>query len=242
MPTVIDWNKYKNASLDEKIQMLQEGAENGDALCQFGYGYHLEKTDHDTAMHWFEESDKQGFLLASHALGFYSTGFKASSHLYTSAECGCTASWLTLGCCYENCDEVRDRFLAYQCYLNTVQWEYHDDMFKKMLGPIYSDELWDALALNRASCIATAQYLLGWLYIDASHVINDTKTGIEWLTKASENGNWKATYTLGYFYANGSYNIKQNPEKAKRLLESLKNNVSKSEQEKLRFALSLCNR
>ena len=88
--------------------------------------------------------------------------------------------------------------------------------------------------------MAAAQYLLGRLYIDASHVINDIDTGIEWLTKASKNGNWDATYKLGYFYANGSYGIKRDPENAKRLLEPLKKNVDKSEQEKLRFALSLC--
>ena len=111
---------------------------------------------------------------------------------------------------------------------------------KDLLGPIYSDDLWDALALDGASCVAAAQYLLGRLYIDASHVINDIDTGIEWLTKASKNGNWDATYKLGYFYANGSYGIKRDPENAKRLLEPLKKNVDKSEQEKLRFALSLC--
>ena len=237
---MIDWNKYENASLEEKSQMLKAGAENGDALCQFGYGYHLVEIDNKTALHWFEESAKQGFALASHALGFYSTGFKALLWLSTSAECGCTASWLALGCCYEDCPEVRDRFLAYQCYLNVVQEEYHEDMLKKLLGPIYSDDLWDALALDGASCVAAAQYLLGRLYIDANHVTNDINTGIEWLTKASENGNWDAAYTLGYFYAKGSYGIRRDTEKAKRLLEPLKNNVDKSQMEKLRFALSLC--
>lgn len=237
---MIDWNKYENASLEEKSQMLKEGAEKGDALCQFGYGYHLVEIDNKTALHWFEESAKQGFILAYHAIGFYSTGFKALLWLSTSAECGCTASWLALGCCYEDCSEVRDRFLAYQCYLNVVQEEYHEDMLKKMLGPIYSDDLWDALALDGASCVAAAQYLLGRLYIDANHVTNDINTGIEWLTKASENGNWDAAYTLGYFYAKGSYGIRRDTEKAKRLLEPLKNIVDKSQQEKLRFALSLC--
>ncbi len=240
MSTVINWNKYEQAPEEEKIRLLKEGAENGDALCQFGYGYHLVDNDKERAMYWFEESAKQGFALASHALGFYSTGFKASLYLYTSAECGCTASWLALGCCYENCSEVRDRFLAYQCYLNMVQEEYHEDKLKKLLGPIYSDDLWDALALDGASCVAAAQYLLGRLYIDANHVTNDINTGIEWLTKASENGNWDAAYTLGYFYAKGSYGIRRDTEKAKRLLEPLKKNVDKSEQEKLRFALSLC--
>ena len=241
MATIIDWSKYDNATLDGKIQMLKEGAEKGDALCQFGYGYHLVEIDKGTAMHWFEESAKQGFALASHALGFYSTGFKASLYLYTSAECGCTASWLALGLYYENCCEVRDRFLAYQCYLNVVQEEYHEDKLKKLLGPIYSDDLWNALSLDGASCVATAQYLLGRLYIDANHVTNDINTGIEWLTKASENGNWDAAYTLGYFYAKGSYGIRRDTEKAKRLLEPLKNIVDKSQQEKLRYALSLCN-
>ena len=240
MSTVINWNKYEQAPEEEKIRLLKEGAEKGDALCQFGYGYHLVEIDKEMAMHWFGESDKQGFALASHALGFYSTGFKASLCLYTSAECGCTASWLALGCCYENCSEVRDRFLAYQCYLNMVQEEYHEDKIKKLLGPIYSDDLWNALALDGASCVATAQYLLGRLYIDASHVINDINAGIEWLTKASENGNWEAAYTLGYFYANGSYSIKRDTEKAKRMLEPLKDNADKNQLEKLRHALSLC--
>ena len=240
MSNVIDWNKYKNASLDEKKQMLKEGAENGDALCQLGYGHHLLETDKETSMHWFEESAKQGFILAYHAIGFYSTGIKASLWLSTSAECGCTASWLALGCCYENCSDVRDRFLAYQCYLNMVHEEYDEDRFKKMLGPIYSDDLWDALALDGASCVATAQYLLGRLYIDAHSVTHDIDTGIEFLTMASENGNWDAAYTLGYFYAKGFYSIKRDTEKAKRLLEPLKTNVDKSQQEKLRYALSLC--
>lgn len=111
MSTVIDWNKYKQASDDEKIQMLKDGAEKGDALCQFGYGYHLVEKDNVTAMHWFEESAKQGFILAYHALGFYSTGSKAWVWLSQSVERGCTASWLALGYCYENCPEVRDRFL-----------------------------------------------------------------------------------------------------------------------------------
>ena len=240
MSTVINWNKYEQVPEEEKIRLLKEGAEKGDALCQFGYGYHLVEIDNKTALHWFEESAKQGFILAYHAIGFYSTGFKALLWLSSSAESGCTASWLALGCCYEDCREVRDRFLAYQCYLNLVQEEYHEDKIKKLLGPIYSDDLWDALALNGASCVAGAQYLLGRLYIDASHVINDINTGIEWLTKASENGNWNAAYTLGYFYAKGSYGIKRDSEKAKRLLEPLKKNVDKSEQEKLRVALSLC--
>ena len=240
MATIIYWNKFMQASDDERVQILKEGAEKGDALCQFGYGYHLVEKDNETSMHWFEESAKQGFALASHALGFYITGFKASLYLYTSAECGCTASWLALGYYYENCPEVRDRFLAYQCYLNAVQQEYDEDGFKKMLGPIYSDDLWDALALDGTSCVAAAQYLLGRLYIDANHVTNDINTGIEWLTKASENGNWDAAYTLGYFYAKGSYGIRRDTEKAKRLLEPLKKNVDKSEQEKLRYALSLC--
>lgn len=240
MSTVINWNKYEQAPEEEKVRLLKAGAENGDALCQFGYGYHLVDIDNEAAMHWFEESAKQGFALASHALGFYSTGFKASLCLYTSAECGCTASWLALGLYYENCREVRDRFLAYQCYLNVVQEEYHEDKLKKLLGPIYSDDLWDTLALDGASCVAAAQYLLGRLYIDASHVINDINTGIEWLTKASENGNWDAAYTLGYVYANGSYGIKRDTEKAKRLLVPLKNNADKNQQEKLRYALSLC--
>lgn len=240
MSTVIDWSKYDNATLDGKIQMLKEGAEKGDALCQFGYGYHLVEIDDEAAMHWFEESAKQEFILAYHAIGFYSTGFKASLWLSMSAECGCTASWLALGCCYENCTEVRDRFLAYQCYLNVVQEEYHEEKLKKLLGPIYSDDLWNTLALDGASCVAAAQYLLGRLYIDASHVIYDINTGIEWLTKASENGNWDAAYTLGYVYANGSYGIKRDTEKAKHLLEPLKDNADKNQQEKLRYALSLC--
>ena len=149
--------------------MLEEGAYNGDALCLFGYGYHLVDIDKKRALFWFEESAKQGFILASHALGFYSTGFRALLWLSSSVERGCTASWLALGCCYEDCREVRDGFLAYQCYLNTVQQEYDEDGFKKMLGPIYSDDLWETLALDGASCVIAAQYLLGRLYIDASH-------------------------------------------------------------------------
>jgi TPR repeat protein len=240
MSTVIDWNKYKQASDDEKIQMLKDGAEKCDALCQFGYGYHLVEKDNETSMHWFEESAKQGFILAYHALGFYSTGFKAWVWLSQSVERGCTASWLALGYYYENCPEVRDRFLAYQCYLNAVQQEYDEDGFKKMLGPIYSDDLWDALTLDSASLVAGAMCLLGRLYIDARDVTHDINAGIEWLTKASENGNWEASYTLGYLYAKGSFGIKRDTEKAKRLLEPLKNNVDKSQMEKLRFALSLC--
>ncbi len=134
----------------------------------------------------------------------------------------------------------KSSFLAYQCYLNTVQQEYDKDGFKKMLGTIYSDDLWETLALDGTSCVIAAQYLLGRLYIDASHVTHDINAGIEWLTKASENGNWNATYTLGYFYTTGSYGIKRDTEKAKRLLEPLKKNVEKSQQEKLHFALSLC--
>ena len=240
MSTVIDWNKYKQASDDEKIQMLKDGAEKGDALCQFGYGYHLVEKDNETSMHWFEESAKQGFILAYHALGFYSTGSKAWVWLSQSVERDCTASWLALGDCYENCPEVRDRFLAYQCYLNAVQQEYNEDGLKKMLGPIYSDDLWDALTLDSASLVAGAMCLLGRLYIDARDVTHDINAGIEWLTKASENGNWEASYTLGYLYAKGSFGIKRDTEKAKRLLEPLKNNVDKSQMEKLRFALSLC--
>ncbi len=241
MENKINWTKYEQASEEEKVRLLKEGAENGDALCQFGYGYHLVGKDNKTAMHWFEESAKQGFILAYHAIGFYSTGFKATLYLHSCAELGCTASWLALGLCYENCSEMRDRFLAYQCYLNSVQQEYDEERFKKMLGSIYSDELWSTLALDGASCVADAQYFLGRLYIDARDVTHDINAGIEWLTKASENGNWEATYTLGYFYAKGSFGIKRDPEKAKRLLEPLKKNVDKSQQEKLRFALSLCN-
>ena len=241
METTIDWNRYKQASDDERVQMLKEGSEKGDALCQFGYGYHLVEIDNAAAMHWFEESATQSFILAYHALGFYNKGFKAVLCLSKCAECGCTASWLTLGCCYENYPEVRDRFLAYQCYLNVVRQEYDEDRFKKMLGPLYSDDLWNALALDGTSCVAAAQYLLGKLYIDAHNVTNDINTGIEWLTKASEKGNWEATYTLGFFYAKGSYGIERDPEKAKRLLEPLMNNADKSQLEKLRFAISLCN-
>ena len=240
MENTIDWTKYEQASEEEKVKLLKEGAENGDALCQFEYGYHLVGKDKETAMHWFEESAKQGFILAYHALGLFSTGLKATFGLQRSAECGCIASWLALGLCYENCSEVRDRLLAYMSYLNTVQHEYDEDRFKRMLGPIYSDELWNTLALDGATCVAAAQYRLGMLNIDASHVTHEINTGIEWLTKASENGNWEATYTLGYIYAKGSYGIKRDPEKAKRLLEPLKKNVDKSEQEKLRYALSLC--
>ena len=241
MTAIIDWNKYKNASTEEKSQMLKKGAENGDALCQFGYGYHLVEIDNKTAMHWFEESAKQGFILASHAIGFYSTGLKSLLCLARSADGGCTASWLTLGCRYENCSETRDSFLAYHCYLNSAQLEYDEEGFKKMLGPIYTDDLWGALALDGASCVAAAQYRLGQLCIHASGVTHDTRTGIEWLAKASENGNWNATYTLGFFYANGSHGIKRDTEKAKRMLESLKINADKNQLENLRYALSLCN-
>lgn len=241
MENAIDWNKYKQVSDDEKVRMLKEGAEKGDALSQFGYGYRLVEIDNAAAMHWFEESAKQKFIPAYHALGFYNKGLNAVLWLSKCAECGCTASWFTLGCCYENYPEVRDSFLAYLCYLNVVHKEYNEDRFKKMLGSLYSDDLWNALMLDGESCVAAAQYRLGMLYIDARDVTNDISTGIEWLTKASENDNWEATYTLGFFYAKGSYGIKRDPEKAKRLLEPLKNNADKSQYEKLRFAISLCN-
>ena len=103
MENTIDWTKYDQASEEEKVRLLKEGAENGNELCQFGYGYHLVEIDKETAMHWFEESAKQGFILAYHSLGLYSTGLKATLCLNSSAELGCTASWVALGLCYENC-------------------------------------------------------------------------------------------------------------------------------------------
>lgn len=43
MGNTIDWEKYDNASLDEKTQMLKVEAEKGDAICQLGYGCMLKK-------------------------------------------------------------------------------------------------------------------------------------------------------------------------------------------------------
>lgn len=63
MDNVIDWNNLKQASDDEKIQMLKEGAEQGDALCQFGYGYYLASID-PAETEWLKASAMQGFTVA----------------------------------------------------------------------------------------------------------------------------------------------------------------------------------
>jgi len=54
MGNAIDWNKYKQASDEEKIQILKDGAGQGDALCQLGYGCMLKKDSPTEARRWFE--------------------------------------------------------------------------------------------------------------------------------------------------------------------------------------------
>ena len=68
MDNVIDWNNYKQASDEEKIQMLKEGAEQGDALCQFGYGNYFASID-PAETECLKASAMQGFTVAQHALG-----------------------------------------------------------------------------------------------------------------------------------------------------------------------------
>ena len=36
MENTIDWAKYKGSLEEGKVRLLKEGAENGNALCQFG--------------------------------------------------------------------------------------------------------------------------------------------------------------------------------------------------------------
>lgn len=246
MKTHVDCTEFKQASDDEKIQMLKDGAEQGDALCQFGYGYYLASIDHEET-EWLKASAMQGFTVAQHALGLKKAGFESRLWLQRSAEGGCTASWFVLGMLYEygyNDDFFsKDSFSAVLCYKNAIENGYDEDGLKGTLGPLYSDFIWENLVLDGAVCVAAAQYRLGMLYLERRDIAHAVDTGLGWLTKSADNGHAEATYALGYIYANGSYGVERNIMKASQLIESYKKQPDKLDpkaQERLRYALSLC--
>ena len=246
MDNTMFWNNFEQASDDEKIQMLKDGAEQGDALCQFGYGNYLASIDPEDT-EWLKASAVQGFAVAQHALGLKKTGFESRLWLQRSAEGGCTASWFVLGMLYEyGHNDVffsKDSFSAVLCYKNAIENAYDEEGLKRTLGPLYSDYIWEKLVLDGSVCMAAAQYRLGMLYLDRRDIAHAVDTGLGWLTKSADNGHAEAAYTLGYIYANGSYGVERNTTKAMQLLESYKsqpNKLDKKEQERLRYALSLC--
>ena len=246
MESAMDWNKYKHASDDEKVQMLKDGAEQGDALCQFGYGNYLASID-PAETEWLKASAMQGFTVAQHALGLKKTGFESRLWLQRSADGGCTASWFALGMLYEygrNDDFFnKDPLSAALCYKNAIENDYDENGLKGTLGPLYSDFIWENLVLDGAVCVAAAQYRLGMLYLERRDIAHAVDTGLGWLTKAADNGHAEATYALGYIYANGSYDVERDIAKASQLIESYKNQPDKLDpkaQERLRYALSLC--
>ncbi|MBR6844107.1 MAG: sel1 repeat family protein [Bacteroidales bacterium] len=246
MESAMDWNKYKHASDDEKVQMLKDGAEQGDALCQFGYGNYLASID-PAETEWLKASAMQGFTVAQHALGLKKTGFESRLWLQRSADGGCTASWFALGMLYEygrNDDFFnKDPLSAALCYKNAIENDYDENGLKGTLGPLYSDFIWENLVLDGAVCVAAAQYRLGMLYLERRDIAHAVDTGLGWLTKAADNGHAEATYALGYIYANGSYGVERDIAKASQLIESYKNQPDKLDpkaQERLRYALSLC--
>src|SRR5689334_1529694 len=50
---------------------------------------------------------------------------------------------------------------------------------------------------------ATAQYALGWMYLNGTNVTKNTELGIEWVRKAANKGNAKAQTCLGGAYHSG---------------------------------------
>ena len=122
--------------------MLKDGAEQGDALCQFGYGCYLASIDL-AETEWLKASAMQGFTVAQHALGLKKTGFESRLWLQRSAEGGYTASWFVLGMLYEyghNDDFFnKDSLSAVLYYKNAIENDYDEDGLKGTLGALYSD-------------------------------------------------------------------------------------------------------
>lgn len=247
MSTVIDWNKYDNATLDEKAQMLKEGAEKGDALCQLGYGCVLFERDSLTeARRWFELSVNQGLDLAKHALAFVLPSQERPRPLLLLreiAEKGCVSSMFALGMEYERYSEegrIPNYLRAMECYLNVISSQDDSDWLQSQLGALFESGIFDILFLDRESLIGAAEYRLGMMYLDGNGVDQNPQTALDWLKKSSDHENWNGRYTLGYILAKGAYCIERDKEKARQLLEELLDDPDEHKEEKLRYALSLC--
>ena len=242
----MDRNNYKQASDEEKIQMLKEGAEQGDAICQLGYGCMLKKDSPTEARRWFESSAKQGLDLAKYALALVMTSKDRPQPLLLFKEIvekGCVSSMFALGMEYEIYSEegrIPNYQRAMECYLNVVSCNDNIDWLKSQLGPLFESEIIDMLYLDKECLIGAAEYRIGMMYLDGNGVEQNPKTALDWLKKSSDRESWYGRYTLGYILAKGAYGIERDKEKAKQLLESLLDNPDEHKSEKLRYALSLC--
>ena len=247
MGNTIDWEKYDNASLDEKTQLLKVEAEQGDAICQLGYGCMLKKDSPTEARRWFESSAKQGLDLAKYALALVMTSKDRPQPLLLFKEIvekGCVSSMFALGMEYEIYSEegrIPNYQRAMECYLNVVSCKDNIDWLKSQLGPLFESEIIDMLYLDKECLVGAAEYRIGMMYLDGNGVEKNPETALDWLKKSSDRENWYGRYTMGYIMAKGAYGIERDKEKAKQLLESLlDDNHSDCKSEKLRYALSLC--
>lgn len=247
MGNTIDWEKYDNASLDEKTQMLKVEAEKGDAICQLGYGCMLKKDSPTEARRWFESSAKQGLDLAKYALALVMTSKDRPQPLLLFkeiAEKGCVSSMFALGMEYEIYSEegrIPNYQRAMECYLNVISCQDNIDWLKSQLGPLFESEIIDMLYLDKECLVGAAEHRIAMIYLDGNGVEKNPKTALGWLKKSSDLKCWHGRYTLGYILAKGAYGIERDKEKAKQLLESLlDDNHSDCKSEKIRYALSLC--
>ncbi len=246
MESAMDWNNYKQASDDEKIQMLKEGAKSRDALCQLGYGCMLKGDFPTEARRWFEMSANQGLDLAKYALALVMSAKERPQPLLLFkeiAEKGCASSMFAAGIEYELYSEdgrIPNYQRAMECFLNVISSEDNIDWQKSQLGPLFESEIIDLLYLDKECLIGAAEYRIGMMYLDGNGVEQNPKTALDWLKKSSDRESWYGRYTLGYILAKGAYGIERDKEKAKQLLESLLDNPDEHKSEKLRYALSLC--
>lgn len=183
-------NKDMNQPLDsEKITLLRESAERGDAIAQYKLGcYYVEgetikHSSLEEAIRWWRKAAEQGLVEAQEKIAHeYYIGYGVPKSIHEAvkwwqkaAEQGNANAEYELGCCFMNGEVVS------QSYYEAARW-------------------WQKAAEQGH---IKAQFNLGVCYEEGKGVEQSNSDAFKYYYKAAEQGHVAAQYNVGVFYFNG---------------------------------------
>ena len=190
---------HERKSYKEEAAFWQEGADLGDAYCQYRLGWCYRHgigvpLNVRTAFPWFLKAAEQGLSASEYEAGiYYRFGYgnveedpvKAAFWLAKSAEHGSFRAQFSLADMYQNGEGVnKDAEKAVYWYERAAEQDY-------------------ALAMVR----------LGYCYETGLGVKRDYEKAFHWYTKAADLNDSTAQYCLGLFYEKGLF-VNKDPAKA----------------------------
>lgn len=219
------WGTDQDGEQGEKIFSqvltdLEEAAEHGDQLAQFGLGwiyYHLsdETKDYQKAYEWYKKSAASGYSVAENNLGvLYGNGHGVRENVRQelfwyrqAAKQGYAQSQMNLAYELRDAGDLSGQFrwtriaaeqqFPHGLYRMGYLYE-HGEGVESNLERAFS---WYREAAKRGNRLA--EYQLGRFYYQGRGVAQDYKQAMNWFTLSAEKGHAKSMSFVGYLYEKG---------------------------------------